>query len=174
MKSRTRAFYRMAFFSCIGLLCVALSLSGCEPLRKKFTRKNKKERAESTASLPILEPEDYPDKPYDPLKEYKYHYSMWNVWYKDYLMTMEENASDKRQVYLLNQMAAQLDEMELLLAADKQQEFAQVKLSLQQVVESFKTSAPLRSAYITKSKVTAVDKKIRDHFRPEDVQNSLK
>ena len=113
IKDRCRQTFFLVF---IGLMGVSFIFSGCEPLRKKFTRKSKKERATSVAALPILEPEEYPDKPFDPLKEYSYRYSMWNVWYKDYLMATEENTSDKRQSYILSQMAVQLDEMQKLLA----------------------------------------------------------
>lgn len=173
MISSTRKSCQIFSLILAGLVCVSLSLSGCEPLRKKFTRKSKKERTVSTETVPILDPEDYPDKPFDPYKEYKYRYSMWNVWYKDYLMATEENTSDKRQSYILGQMVVQLDEMQKLLAAEKQQALEKEKGQLQQVVEDFKTPSPLRNAYIIKSKVMLIDKHIRRDFRPGDVQKSL-
>ena len=174
MRNRNR-FYQHSFIFFIAVVCVALALSGCEPLRKKFTRKSKKERADSSAeSQPILAPEDYPEKPFDPLKEYKYRYSMWNVWYKDYLMAAEDGVSDKRQVYILNQMIAQLEEMEKNLTEDKRKELSQVEEKLQRTVQNFKTPGPMRNSFTTKDEVSAVDKDIRNRFNPAGIEKSLK
>ena len=89
-------------------------------------------------------------------------------------MATEENTSDKRQVYLLNQMVVQLDEMQKLLAVDKHRELGRVEGKLQQVVENFKTPSPMRDSFTMKSKIMAIDREIRNHFSPEEMQKSLK
>src|SRR3989338_1218458 len=107
-------------------VCAAVVFSGCEPLRKKFVRQKKKDASAATEVVPILQPEVYPEKVFDPVKQYKQHYGLWGVWHKDYLSILEDNGSDKRQIYVLTQMAAQLEKMENLLAGEKKQGLKQL------------------------------------------------
>lgn len=48
----------------LALVMTVPLMSGCEPLRKKFTRKKKETQAK--AEMPVFEPIDYPAKVEDP------------------------------------------------------------------------------------------------------------
>lgn len=104
------------------LLCfiaTTLSLSGCEPLRKKFTRAKKKD-ALSTSGDPILEPIDYPASNDSAQKRYLKHYSLWNVWYRDCMEALSVNDNPKKQIYDVDQMITQFQEMNTYLKPEKQ------------------------------------------------------
>ena len=94
--------------------------SGCEPLRKKFTRQKKKDESQS-AFIPVLDPVDYPDKVETPEESYRHYFSLWQVWDKDFMMRLQENSSDKKINFTFNQVLLQLTEMEKLLTGEKQQ-----------------------------------------------------
>ena len=98
-------FIRIIPFAFLILLFLfgTLTSSGCTPLRKKFTRKKKEDKEQNQKFIPVLEPVDYPEKIYSSLDRYKHHYSLWKVWEKDLIQTIEEDGSDKRQKYLLSQ-----------------------------------------------------------------------
>ena len=51
--------HKKAVFVIAGLLVLSLSLSSCDTLRQKFTRKKKKGE-EDQAFVPVLVPEEYP------------------------------------------------------------------------------------------------------------------
>ena len=92
--------------------------SGCEPLRKKFTRK-KKTNVESQEFEPILDPIEYPEKIEDPDADYRYRFSLFRVWQKEFVSGIEDKAHNKRLQYLMNSLIAQLEEMQNLLAGEK-------------------------------------------------------
>ncbi|HLF17325.1 MAG TPA: hypothetical protein VI749_00315 [Candidatus Omnitrophota bacterium] len=91
------------------LLVVSLVFCGCEPLRKKFTRKKKELKKEEF--IPVLDPIDYPPSLISAREKYEYHYSMWQVWNKDLRQHLSENAMDKRKKYILSQIIQQLQDM---------------------------------------------------------------
>jgi len=119
-----RRFTLNTSFIC-SLCVVFLAISGCTPLRKKFTRK-KKDKQANQKFIPVLDPIDYPEKVYSAAEKYKYHYSLWKVWNKDLLQVLERNGSEKRQKYLLDQAIVQLKEMQNSLSDEKKAGFAQL------------------------------------------------
>lgn len=155
------------------VVCIAVVFSGCEPLRKKFVRQKKKDGSATTGIVPVLTPEVYPEKVFDPAKEYKQHYGLWGVWYKDYLSILEESGSDKRQRYVLTQMFAQLEKMEKLLADDRKQGLTQLKNDLQSVVDMMKTPAVMREDSVVEGEVRSIDDRLRNNFDIEQVQDAL-
>src|SRR5262245_48984541 len=92
---------------CLAVLSV--SLSGCEPLRKKFTRKKKADKKEKF--IPVLEPVDYPPSRVSSLEQYKYHFSLWQVWNKEMGQLADDPNTDKRLDYLYEQIIQELEEM---------------------------------------------------------------
>lgn len=155
------------------IVCVAVMSGGCEPLRKKFVRQKKKDASASTEAVPLLTPEVYPEKVFDPVREYKQHYGLWGVWYKDYFSILEENGSDKRQRYVLTQMFTQLEKMEGLLADEKRSGLTQLKNDLQSVVDMMKTPAVMREDSVVEGKVRSIDDRLRNNFDIEQVQDAL-
>ena len=153
---------------CICCFCVlVLTLSSCTPLRRKFTRKKKKDRSESQKFIPVLEPIDYPEKVYSSLERYKQHYSLWKVWDRDLLQTIESDGSDKRQKYLLGQAIEQLEGMKELLADEKKTGFVLLIDGLREVRGVYKKSASMRNKFSIRKKIERNSRKIRNGFAPD-------
>ena len=149
-------------------LCIlTLVINGCTPLRKKFTRKKKKNGEASQKFIPVLEPIDYAEKIYSPLEKYKHHYSLWKVWDKDLLQTIDRDGSDKRQKYLLVQTIEQLEEMKKILSEEKKTEFTILIDDLREVQEVYKKQAMMRNTFSIKKKIERNASKIRNQFAPD-------
>ena len=92
------------------MVVLSASLSGCEPLRKKFTKKKKEAKEEEF--IPILDPIDYPPSRISAVEKYRYHYSLWQVWNKDLMQQLgEPRTMEKRRNYLFTEIIQQLQEM---------------------------------------------------------------
>src|SRR3989338_3029470 len=107
------------------LLLAVMTTSGCEPLRKKFTRQKKKDQGGSSKFIPVLDPIDYPDKVVTPQESYRHYFSLWQAWDKELVMRIEEHASNKKIDFTVHQALAQLTEMEKLLTGEKQKQLGQ-------------------------------------------------
>ncbi len=149
-------------FLCVGFLATVI---GCESLHKKFTREKKK--TEESQFIPVLEPVDYPLKSVDPQEKYRYHYSMWSVWQRDLLKSIDEKGSIKQLKYLTSQMILQLEEMGKLLD-DKS------SVQLMPLIDQFKgvelewnKSEGLRNDYLIKDRLERTSKEIRHLFKTE-------
>lgn len=154
------------------LVALNLVLSGCEPLRKKFRRAKKEDKAGENF-IPVLTPEDYPEPVYSSSSHYKKHYSMWRVWQKDFLQGLEEGDSDKRQRYNLNQVLVQLQEMNRVITGEKQQRLSAIIAELQGVIDDYASPAPMRNMLIIERKVNDIDREIRNDFTFEQIETSL-
>ena len=156
--------------SCLLMACFLLS--SCEPLRKKFTRKKKAEK-EETEMIPVLEPIDYPKSSYSVPKEYKYHFSLLKVWQTDLLTALQENTSQKRQLYILDQMVAQLEEMKKLMVEEKQKGVSQIVTSLQSIRNDLAQPTPLRNTFVIKKNIETISRQIRKDYNFETIEKSL-
>ena len=156
----------------IGIFIFMALSTGCEPLRKKFTRK-KKEDVSQTEFVPVLDPVDYPDKKESPEQIYKLHYSLWQVWYKDYAIAAQENSSDKKIFYTLNQLLAQVEEMQKVLRGEKQQLVVNIGQQVQNVITQYKTPRGVRDDAGLRQQVMSVDKKLRNNLKFEYVKDNL-
>lgn len=128
------------------LLVVCVSCSSCETLRKKFTRQKKKDQSESTDFNPVLEPQDYPAPEYNAAENYKEHYDLVKVWYKDLTdgVTQKED-NDGRVRYALKQIDGHLDGMASLLAKEKRPVVEDTKALLKGYKEALAIDRPLRN-----------------------------
>jgi hypothetical protein len=156
----------------VGMVILAVSTTGCEPLRKKFVRQKKKS-AEGSGFVPVLDPIDYPDRVVDAGQRYRYYASMWQVWLRDLLTVLDEGGSDKRISYLLNQSYVQLEEMAKLLTGPKLEELRKSMRELQQLQETMKLPAAMRDDTGMKRRLQTIDKNVRMKFRFEDVKDQL-
>ena len=161
---------RMMVF--VGMMILAFTTTGCEPLRKKFVRQKKKS-AESSEFIPVLDPLDYPDRVVDAGQRYRYYFSMWQVWLRDLLTVMDEGGSDKRITYLLNQTYTQMDEMAKLLTGSKQEELRKSRQELQQIQEAMNMPAAMRDDAGMKRRLQGIDRDVRTKFRFEDIKDQL-
>jgi len=152
----------ISFICC--LCAVFLVISGCAPLRKKFTRQKKKDRQTDPRFIPVLDPIEYPEKIYSAEEKYKFHYSLWKVWDKDFHQVLERDGSDKRQKYLLSQSIEQLEEMQVLLNDAKQAELKGFIDKLKIVRQDYDKPSSMRNKFSIRSKVGRNGKKIRNGF----------
>ena len=160
-----RAFPTFVWICCFCIFVFAFS--SCTPLRRKFTRKKKKDGEESQKFIPVLEPVDYAEKIYSPLEKYKHHYSLWRIWDRDLLQTIDSNGSDKRQKYLLVQAVEQLEGMKVLLTDEKKLEFTPLIGELREVEEVFEKPAFMRNKFSIKKKIERNSREIRNRFAPD-------
>ena len=82
--------------------------------------KKKKPVSELTVQ-PILEPIEYAGGGFTIEKRYQERYAAWRGWYKDIIISLEENGSRKRRLYALDQMILHLNELADCLREEKQQ-----------------------------------------------------
>lgn len=163
---------RKLLFFIVGLLAVSLVSSGCEPLRKKFKRKKKKDK-EVTEELPVLEPIDYPKPEFSASKEYKRHYSLWRIWHNDLMKELQEDESQKRQLYSADQLIIQLTEMQKLLAPEKQQGLTDAISAAQGLRKDLEASSQMRSRFAMKKRLETIAKSINKDYKFEVIEGSL-
>jgi hypothetical protein len=158
-------------FVFITLTGFVLSSTGCEPLRKKFTRKKREERTEEFT--PILDPIEYPTAVHNPEKDYSRFYGLWKVWQTELLQELEKNESERRQIYLLDEAITQLNEMKKYLKEDKQKEFAQILASYSSIREEYQTPAPMRRTSTLKRTLERNGQTIINNFSPKKIPDSI-
>ena len=160
----------------IVLLCLTvfvLSTAGCETLRKKFTRQKKAEE-ESKTDIPVLEPIDYPAKIHTADESYRQHYSLWKVWYKDLITTIDDEGSDKRIKYLLDQNIVQLEEMAKWINEAKQNELKEIIDNFNTIKNELDRPSSMRISNSIKNRLEENAKKIRTNFNVKVIQLNLK
>lgn len=146
-------------------------LSGCQPLRRKFTRTKKKSKAKEVQ--PILEPIDYEAKIKSPVNQYAQHYHLWQVWQRDLARAIENQDNDKRQKYLMRMMMAQLQEMKIWLVDSKKQELNTYITTLSHFDNEFERPVQLRNVTSMKSTLRTTASKIRLNFKPKSLENQF-
>ena len=152
------------------LLVVNVAVTGCEPLRKIFTRQKKKEK-EST-EIPILDPIDYRDKIYSVEQIYREHYSLYQVWLKDLLIIIKDKESVKRKIYNLDQALAQLKIMRQLVSDDKKKEMARLSEGLENIKKNLKEGRAF-DARSLELNIERIDRQIREGFKLGAIKNHL-
>ena len=156
------------------IIFISFSLAslGCEPLRKKFTRKKKKGQEVSEEMLPVLSPIDYAPKIYTPEEKYRHSYGLWKIWSKDLLEAVDEKDNDKRQKYNLSQAIVQLTEMKKLVVEDKQKELEAIVMDFNKINNELDKPQPMRDYFFIRKTIEQSSKKIRNNFNLEAMKNS--
>ena len=156
-----------------GVVIVSLVVSGCESLRKKFTRQKKKDSEQSDQFIPVLEPEQYPEKVYSPANDYKYHFSLWQVWQKELSTAVFERESNKRQLYMLNQAIVQVDALKKLVGAEKQSGLEEVLKGLRTLHGTIENPAPMHDNFMILNQLKSLDRKMRNNYSFDKIKTSL-
>ena len=159
---------------CAACFVLIFSSLSCEPLRKKFIRKKKSVENTSEKFIPVLDPIDYPPVEHSAWERYKLHYSLWRVWYRDLMTTIDEQGSDKRQRYLMDQMIVQMEEMDKWIVASKKSELSALISDLRKTEGALDDPAPMRNRSIFKSKIEQNAKKLQDGFKPQELEELFK
>ncbi len=159
--------------SIIAIVVMSVSLSACEPLRKKFTRQKKKDRMENKDFVPVLEPLEYPAPADNPKENYKGHYSLIKAWYKDLWTAIEENGSDKKIQYTIKQIYFHIDEMQKLVVPQKQAELTKLKGLLAYYEESLNSPSSMRNISRIQSDLRAFDRQLRGQLSANKIEGDL-
>lgn len=149
------------------------SATGCEALRKKFTRKKKKTSV-NEGPLPILEPIDYGRSEFAGVDAYKKAYSLWKVWTKEFYFVMNRETNDKNLRYLLSQMITQLTKMKDVLVEDKAQELGLIIDEYNEILETYNQPAAMRRLSVLKNQYRQIEKAVRHEFNPDEIGDYLK
>jgi len=97
--------------SALLVVCLLANLTGCETLKKKFTRKKK-----AVVKIPkIYQTKMYYKKPAPEL--YKKHFSYWDSWHSELIKTLGKN--HKKDVKCVEESVNNLKDMQNLLLPEK-------------------------------------------------------
>ena len=164
---------RNLLLMCALCLVVTLVSSGCEPLRKKFTRQKKKNQAVNDKFIPVFEPEEYPVKQYGAQEAYGQHYSLFRVWFSDFTTGYEQRDNEKRQVYDLDAALKELGEMEKVLKSPAKDDLAKVRKQVQFIRDEYEKPQAFRNAARIRSELRDIDRTMRNKFKLENIQGSF-
>ena len=152
------------------VLCIMVFASGCEPLRKKFTRKKKGTPTEDVGMIPVLEPQEYPTPDENPTLNYQQHYAMVKVFYKDLGLMVTDQRSAKNAQYVLDRVEEHLVQMKATLKQDKRGLVDQLTGYLSSYREAVNVQPHLRN----RTKIEADLRRFHRVFIKECKPNQLK
>lgn len=162
LKMNKRIMLRRPFFILL-LFMFLLTSTGCQTLRKKFTRAKKADKEELTV-MPVLEPIDYAPKKQLPQEQYCYRYSLWKNWYKDLVAAIDSNDNDKRIKYIMTELITQLEEMAKWITGDKKDQL-EIRINYWYAIQrEFDIPSSMRNRQSIKNKLATEEKIIRNHF----------
>jgi hypothetical protein len=164
--------HKKAVFVIAGLLVLSLSLSSCDSLRQKFTRK-KKPGDEDQAFVPVLVPEEYPAPEFDPEQNYKENYDLIKAWYTDLWTALDEKSTARYIHYTITQITNHINRMEKLVDAPTQANLVKLKQLLDYYTASLDDSWQVRNVSRIRSDLYAFDRLLRDHLRIDRIKGHL-
>jgi len=161
--------HKKAIVVIAGLLVLSLSLSSCDSLRQKFTRKKNK-AAEEQAFVPVLVPEEYPEPQLNPEFNYKEQYAMVKAWYMDLWEGIDDESTARYLHYIIREINEHITQMQTLVDAPTQAKLAQLESFLDYYKSSLDVSWQARNIMRMKSDLRGFDRFLRDHLRADRIQ----
>jgi len=142
-----------------------LTSFGCQPLKRKFTRKKKHDKEDKF--IPVLDPIDYPPVHHSNEDRYRYNYSIWQVWEKDLIQTIVQDGSDKRLKYLVGQCIIHLTEMHRMITQEKQAELGKIINEFELILKEFHKQKVMRDDHLIRRRIERAAKKVRNEYKPK-------
>jgi dsDNA-binding SOS-regulon protein len=96
-------------------------LTGCENIRKKFTRKRKSKDSQEQM---IIVPRDYSAHPFPSDVMYKQYFIYWKSWNQELITSLNDAASHKKIVDCVEQSIINLNKMVTYLNEEKAKELS--------------------------------------------------
>ena len=153
-----------------GLLVLSLTLSSCDTLRQKFTRKKKKGEVEEQAFVPVLVPEDYPKLAENPELHYKENYDLIKAWYKDLWAAIDDRSTSKYLHYIIQQVTNHITQMKELVDAPTQANLVKLASFLDYYKVSLDQPWSVRNVSRIESDLRGFDRFLRDNLRADKIQ----
>lgn len=154
------------WLSVMVVVAVALSLTGCDAVQRKFTRKEKKVKAPR-----IVQEQKYEKKPTPEL--YEKHFAYWQSWSSEILQDLGDNRKKDRQC--MEQLISQANDMRNILIPEKGNELAKhIKRyeEVRDVINKEELSQYNRNFVLTT--LDREDRLIKNDFCISKVKNYLK
>jgi len=98
------------------LVCMCMSMTGCETLKKKFVKKHPQKKV-----TPVMYPQDYKGV-YTNDVLYNNHFNYWRTWTEDLIDCLKTKGSSKREVLAATRAVEDLQRMQDLLNSPKKEE----------------------------------------------------
>jgi len=163
-------FHRRLIVFMAGLLVMSLTLSSCDTLRQKFTRKKKKGEVEDQTFVPVLVPEDYPAPEENAQQNYKEHYDLIKAWYTDLWTAIDDRSTAKYTHYTITQITNHITQMEKLVDAPTQANLVKLAGLLNYYSSSLDESWQVRNVSRIQSDLREFDRFLRDHLRADRIK----
>ena len=151
---------------------LSLTLSSCDTLRQKFTRK-KKQGAEEQNFVPVLVPEEYPSPELNPEQNYKENYDLIKAWYKDLWTAIDDKSTARYTHYIIHPGTNHITQMEKLVDAPTQANLVKLAGFLDYYKASLDDSWQVRNVSRIQSDLRAFDRFLRDHLRADRIKGHL-
>ena len=149
---------------------VAMSLSGCSSLRKKFVRQKKKGKQVEKEFIPVLDPRDYEPIVFMAEEKYRHHYNLWKVWEKSLNQAVMENEGEKRLLYSINQLLVHVCEMRKRIVGEKHHMFDDIIEGSEKIQKGFQNPDPIGLSSRVERQLRRLEKKTRNGLHPDKVK----
>jgi len=157
---------RIAMILFVGI--VAINLSGCATLKKKFIRKKP-----PTKVSPVLVPQDYKGI-YPNSVLYSNHFNYWRTWTEDLIDCIDTRGSNKREILASARAVEDLQRMQDLLTGEKKEELSKYIKFYQEVQKKFEAGQPDEiNASRLRSDLESRRRVIIRKFEPKEVKNYI-
>jgi len=161
--------HKKAIVVITGLLVLSLSLSSCDSLRQKFTRKKNK-ASEEQAFVPVLVPEDYPEPQLNPEFNYKEQYAMVKAWYVDLWTGIDDRSTARYLHYIIKEVTEHIAQMETLVDAPTQVKLVKLAGFLDYYKSSLDVPWQARNVSRMQSDLRGFDRFLRDQLRADRIK----
>jgi len=124
------------------VLAFLLTLSGCEALRRKFTR-TKRRSAKQEAM--IVTPRDYSEHPFPNDVMYQQNFTYWKAWNQEWVASLHDQDSRKKILSCGEQALVNLEKMASYLTQEKKERLevhVAATRALQEDIEAHRSLLP--------------------------------
>ncbi len=104
---------------CVLVLALVLAASGCETLRRKFTRRKRRKTAQEEM---VVAPRDYSEHPFPNDVLYQQYFTYWKAWNQEWVASLTDRDAPKKIAGCGEQALVNLEKMRTYLADEKQKE----------------------------------------------------
>ncbi|MBF0532999.1 MAG: hypothetical protein HQL23_07900 [Candidatus Omnitrophica bacterium] len=148
------------------LCCAVFAVWGCEPLRKKFTRKKNKD--DSAAVQPILTPIDYPVQVYSAAEQYRQAFGLWKVWHRELIGLVDDpqEENEKRLNYVVAQELGQMEKIHDLLDGNDREAAQRLLVDMKELSLEFNRPRELRRRGAISKRLRVNEKTMMDKLTP--------